>query len=97
MTNVNLGTKQASRMVWEWNNCNKGNDVRIAYGKCSSIKQSSFDNIKSRACKTEGYNNDLKVTAAGSHFYSTMYSFTNDNGTFLVKDTASNTFILKIA
>ena len=96
MTKVNAGTKKAEAMIWEWENCYKGNSVDEAYVSCSYKKQSSFEDIRLRACSTEGYNHDLKVTSAGSHFYSTMYSFTNDEGTFLVKDTASNTFILKL-
>lgn len=97
MINVNLGTKQASRMIWEWNNCNKGDDVRTAYSKCSSTKKDTFDAIRRRACETAGYNHDLKVTGANCYSYSTMYSVTNNEGTFIVKDTSCNTFILKIA
>ena len=97
MTTVNPGTKKAEAMIWEWRNCYKGDDVRTAYGKCSDIKRDSFDAIRRRACETEGYNHDLKVTSANCYNYSTMYSFTNDEGTFLIKDTHGGTFILKIA
>ena len=97
MTSINPGTKKAEAMIWEWKNCNKGANVNAVYNKCSKIKQLTFQDIELRACGTEGYNHDLKVTSANCNFYSTMYSFTNDEGTFLVKDTASNTFILKIA
>lgn len=96
MTKVNMGTKRAEAMIYEWENCYKGRSVNDAYRKCSRIKQLTFQDIELRACGTEGYNHDLKVTSANCNFYSTMYSFTNDEGTFLVKDTASNTFILKI-
>ena len=97
MTKINPGTKKADAMIWEWKNCFKGRTVTDAYGRCSYRKIESFQNIMSRCAETEGYNNDLKVTSAGSHFYSTMYSFTTEAGTFIVKDTASNIFILKIA
>ena len=97
MTKINPGTKKAEAMIYEWKNCWKGDDVRLAYGKCSFDKQVSFDSIRRRACETEGYNHDLKVTSASCYFYSTMYTFTNNEGTFLVKDVKSNTYILKIA
>ena len=96
MTIVNLGTKKAEAMTWEWKNRNKGDDVRSVYGKCSSTKKETFDEIRRRACATEGYNHDLKVTRANCNFYSTMYSYTNGDGTFLVKDTYCDTFILKM-
>ena len=97
MTKVNPGTKKADAMLWTWKNCYKGNDVRTAYGKCSADKKDSFDAIRRRAIETDGYNHDLKVTGANCYSYSTMYSFTNESGTYLVKDTVSNIFILKIA
>lgn len=97
MTIVKAGTKKAQAMIWEWEHCYKGNDVEEAYGRCSSAKISSFKEIWFRAHQTEGYNHDLKVTAAGSQFYSTMYSYTREDGTYLVKDTYCNTYITKIA
>jgi len=97
MTIVNAGTKKAEAMIWEWKNCYKGDDVRTAYGTCSADKKDSFDAIRRRAIETEGFNNDLKVIGANCYSYSTMYSFTNAEGTFLVKDTYCNTFITKLA
>lgn len=97
MTKVNPGTKRAEAMIYEWKNCFKGDSIYAAYGKCSSDKQSSFEAIRCRACETIGYNHDLKITSANCYHYSTMYSVTNNDGTFLIKDTVGNTFILKIA
>ena len=97
MTEINPGTKKADTMIWEWKNCFKGRSVSDAYGRCSSAKMSSYRMILERAISTDGYNGDIKVTSANCHFYSTMYSFTTDAGTYIVKDTASNIFILKIA
>lgn len=96
MIKVNPGTKKAEAMIYEWEHCNKGANVNAAYHKCSKIKQLTFQDIELRACSTEGYNHDLKVTHASCYSYSTMYSFTNNEGTFIVKDTADNTFILKL-
>lgn len=97
MKKINIGTKKAEALVWEFENCFKGHTVDDAYGTCSSSKKRSFDEIQRRCWETEGYNHDLKVTGTSSFAYSTMYSFTNDEGTFLVKDTSSNTYILKVA
>ena len=96
MTIVNAGTKKAEAMIWEWKNCYRGRSVNDVYGKCSAVKKSSFNDIELRACCTEGYSHDLKVTGANCNTYSTMYSFTNAEGTFLVKDTYCNTFITKL-
>ena len=96
MTVVNPGTKKADAMLWEYTNCYRGRSVNDVYGRCSAVKKSSFSVIELRACGTEGYNHDLKVTGANCNTYSTMYTFTNADGTFLVKDTYCNTFILKI-
>lgn len=96
MIKVNPGTKKAEAMIWEWKNCYRGRSIRDVYGKCSAVKKASFSDIELRACSTEGYNHDLKVTSANCYSYSTMYSFTNESGTYIVKDTANNIFILKI-
>ena len=97
MTKINANTKKAEAMIWEWENCYKGRNVDEAYGSCSYAKKSSFDNILERCLNTEGYNGDLKVTSKNSSYYSTMYSISNAEGDFLVKDTYADTYILKIA
>lgn len=97
MVKVNKGTIKHEELLWKWQNCNKGKDLNQAYrGKVSSEKNSSFNDIWFRAKQTEGYNDDLKVVAASSWFYSTMYSFTIDKQTFVVYDTHANTYIFEI-
>lgn len=95
MTKVNLGTKLADKILWTFNHVNYGS-IYEAYGTCSAKKINSWKEIESRARETEGYNHDLKVVARSCHFYSTMYSFTNDEGKFIVYDTAGDTKILKL-
>lgn len=97
MIKVNKGTKKYDQLLWTWNNCNKGEDLHQAYrGAVSSEKYHTFDDIWFRATQTEGYNHDLKVTAASSWFYSTMYSFTQEDITYVVYDTHANTYIFEI-
>lgn len=95
MIAVNKETKQGADMLWYWNNRNYG-DITKAYSKPSSTKVSTFNDIKLRAESTEGYNHDLKVVAKSSNFYSTMYSYTVNGDTYLVKDTKCCTYILKL-
>ncbi len=97
MTKVNKGTKKAEALNWEWKHCYVADTVEGAYSSgCSQTKRSTFSDIWFRANNTEGYNHDLKVTSANCYNYSTMYSFTNEDGTFIVKDTKENTYITEL-
>ena len=97
MKKINKGTKKYEQALWTWNNVNKGEDLYQAYrGTVSKEKYDTFNDIWFRATKTEGYNHDLKVVAASSWVYSTMYSFTQDNKTYVVYNTVGNTYIFEI-
>lgn len=97
MTKVNKGTKKYESILWTWNNCNKGANLYQAYAtRVSQEKYDTFDAIKRRAHNTMGYNCDLKVVAASSWFYSTMYSYTENGTTFVVYDTHANTYIIEL-
>lgn len=89
---VKTGTKEAQRINYMFMNpyCNKGS-IYKAYGKCSSTKQAAWEAIKTRAEKTEGYNNDIRVVSANCHFFSTLYSYTYDGETYIVYDTKGAT------
>lgn len=94
---INKGTKKYEQLLWTWENCNKGSDLYNAYrGTVSHEKYRTFNDIWFRAKQTEGYNDDLKVVATSSWFYSTMYSFTQDARTFVVYDTHANTYMFEI-
>lgn len=68
-----------------------------AYEKPSRAKAESFEKIAHRARQTYGYNNDLHICGHSCHNYSTIYTYTDINGdTFAIKDTASNTYIVKM-
>lgn len=97
MTRLNKGTKKYNGALWTWENVNKGEDLYQAYkGTVSKEKYDTFNDIWYRAHQTEGYNHDLKVVAASSWVYSTMYSFTIEGITNVVYDTVGNTYIFEI-
>lgn len=51
-----------------------------------------------REFKSLQYNNDIRVTGASSHFYSTIASFidTKTGETWLIKETHANTYACKL-
>lgn len=63
-----------------------------AYTRPSSNKIRAYYDIEKRAKETPGYNYDLKVVGAGSHFFSTVYSITENGTTYVIKDTRANTY-----
>ncbi len=96
MKAINKSTKKYDEIVWKWEHCNKGKNLFEAYSsKVSEEKYNTFNKIEERAMTTEGYNHDLKVVAASSWYYSTMYSFTLKGITFIVYDTYNNTFVIE--
>ena len=93
MTRLNPSTKKAAAIVSEWRyNRNRHASIHDAYGRPSPRKVSTYEDIARRAAKTPGYNHDLTVTGAGSNFYSTVYSFTDEEGTHVIKDTYANAY-----
>lgn len=88
-------SKKAKEILWDYANRDYG-DIEDAYTKPSCYKVSSYREIERRAIKTEGYNYDLKVVAKSCHFYSTVYSYTQDGVKYIVKDTPSYTYRLAL-
>ena len=98
MTTIKNTTKAGQAIINEFNYYqSKGRrGIYEAYGSPSSRKVNSYNEIERRASETNGYNHDLTVAGAGSHFFSTLYSFCDEVGKmFIVKDTASNTYIVE--
>lgn len=89
---LNDTTKKAQQIINTFNSryWNKGS-IYEAYQNPSSAKINAYEGIERRAWNNEGYNHDLRITGASSHFFSTMYSYTDSEGTHIVYDTASNT------
>lgn len=96
MTKVNPNTKAAAAIIYDLYHHTDRTSIYHAYKKPSARKWSSFHAIEARACSTPGYNHDLHITGAGSHNYSTVYSFTEDGKTYAVKDTKANTYITEV-
>ena len=96
MKMIKSGTKEAERIMnIFFSGANKGS-IYTAYGRCSATKKEAWEDIARRARATEGYNNDLRVTSANCHFFSTIYSYTTADGRFIVYDTAGGTKCVKI-
>lgn len=95
MIRVNAGTQKANGILWDYNHyAGSGRDIFKAYNRPSSAKIRSYQAIAERARNTAGYNNDIAVCGAGSHNYSTVYSFTENGTTYIVKDTKANTYVI---
>jgi len=95
MTKVKANTQKGLGIIWDFEHA-RYNDIYDAYDRPSNVKVRTFNEIKERALQTAGYNRDLRVAGRGTHTYSTVYSFTDENGTHIVKDTKSNTYIVTI-
>ena len=96
---IKSGTKEAQAIISrfldkKWSN--KGATIYHAYGKPSYNKIQAWENIQHRALNTEGYNKDLRVTGATCYFFSTIYSYTTEEGTFIVQDTPGHTKVTKL-
>lgn len=96
MTKVNPNTKAARYIIYDLYHHTDRRSIWEAYQAPSSKKVNSYLAIKARATSTPGYNDDLHICGAGSHNYSTVYSFTEDGKTYAVKDTKANTYITEV-
>ena len=96
MTKVNQNTKAAAHIIYDLFHNTGRRSIYDAYTRPSREKAATFEAIKARALQTEGYNDDLHISGAGCHNYSTVYSFTIDGKTYAVKDTKSNTYITEV-
>ena len=96
MTTIKNTTKAGKAIISDLYRNGEAN-IFEAYGRPSIYKINAFKEIENRANNTPGYNHDLHICGAGSHFFSTVYSYTNESGDLvIVKDTASNTYMVTI-
>jgi len=95
MTKVNATTQKGQAILWDHQHA-RYDSIYDAYDRPSRAKVESFEAIKRRAVNTPGYNHDLRVAGRGSHNYSTVYSFTQDGKTIVVKDTKCNVFYVEL-
>ena len=105
-------SKNAGYMHYDFEHYPKGRSIYFAYNKPSWNKVASWMSIQEdyesnnglhaiqvgREFKSLQYNNDIRVTGASSHFFSTIASFTDTNTgeIWLVKETHANTYACKL-
>ena len=97
MKQIKNGTKEAQSIIAIFNDkkwSNKGS-IYDAYGKPSAKKVSIWKAIEKRAKETAGYNDDLRVVSRNGYLFSTMYSYTTDEATYIVYDTKSETKVVE--
>ena len=95
MKKINATTQLGRSIIWDYKNA-RYDDIFDAYDRPSSRKVYTFRAIERRAESTEGYNHDLRVAGRSSHQYSTVYSYTVNGVTTIVKDTAANTYAVEV-
>ena len=95
MTILNPTTKKALGIISDLKTPGE-RSIFTAYGRPSSYKISAFQDIERRALTTPGYNHDLHICGAGSHYFSTVYSYTENGHTTIIKDTKSNIYSVTI-
>ena len=96
MTKVNKGTQKANDIIRDLDYRTNWTSIWSAYDRPSVTKVRTYEDIQRRAWETEGYNHDLHICGANSSFYSTVYSYTQDGKTYVVKDTHCNTYIVEL-
>ena len=95
MTNVKASTKKGQEIINDFYRAvSNHKTIYTAYNNASYAKQNAWNEIKARAKDTEGYENNLSIVGASSHFFSCIYSYVQDGIRYIVKDTHSNTFIV---
>ena len=96
MTTIKNGTQKANEIIRDLSYRTSWKSIYDAYERPSRIKVDTFEEIRRRAYETEGYNYDLHVCGANSSQYSTVYSYTQNGKTYVVKDTKCNTYIVEM-
>ena len=94
MTEINKNTKKTQAIINELARNRHMTDIYDAYDRPSRRKVESFREIEYRCEHTEGYNGDLHITGYNTSTYSTVYSCTKGGMSFVVKDTAENTYVV---
>lgn len=92
-TKVNRNTKQAERIIRAYEKA-KYDDILKAYGRPSSRKISSFNEIKNEMVRVKGFN--MRITGAGSDVYSCAYQVKDGSDiTYIIYHTPSNRFCVE--
>lgn len=94
MTTIKENTKAGQAIINDYLRTMRNGKKTIyqAYGRPSSTKVESYNAIEKRAVETDGYQHDLSVCGAGSHFFSTIYSVIENGTKYIIKDTKCNVY-----
>lgn len=93
MVEIKQNTKKAAEMIDDLNRSYyRGWSFWDVYGRASDTKRRAWEQIEDRARNTPGYEHNLHITGASSHFFSTIYSYIEDGVRHIIKDTASYTY-----
>lgn len=92
MKEYRANTKAAQAIIDDLNRGTNKRTIWDAYGRPSATKVAAFKAIARRAAETIGYNFDLHIVGASSCFFSTIYSYTVDGVTTIIKDTPSQIY-----
>lgn len=85
-----LNSKQGQTLINSYLNTKKGDSIFKAYKKPSTAKIYAFNNIKNEMSEVGGYG--LRVTHAGSHYFSVAYLLNEDNKKWLIYHTRTKCF-----
>lgn len=91
-TYLNYTTQQAQRYIYNYSK-STCTDIYDAYEKPSSYKVRSFMELLEKMKNLGG--RDMRITGAGSNYYSCAYLLDEDYDTYLIYETACNTFKMK--
>ncbi len=105
-------SKNANIMRWEYEHYSSLRGIYSAYNNPSWNKVEAWMELQNdyetnnglhaiqagRTFKSLRYNNDIRVTGASSHFFSTIASFTDTKTgeIWLIKETHANTYACKL-
>lgn len=93
MTRINSTTKKGIQIISDLTRTSyKGYSFEDVYKTASSAKWRAWHDIERRASSTPGYENNLHIVGASSHFFSTIYSYIEDGMRHIIYDTHCNTY-----
>ena len=91
MTEIKNTTRKAKEIISDSHRAGYPT-IYDAYERPSRAKVKICEEIRNRAAATPRYNNDFRIIAACSHFFSTIYSYIENGHRVIIKDTKSYTY-----
>lgn len=91
-TYLNYTTQQAQRFIYRYDKSNK-HTIYEAYNSPSTEKVQTFYELVEKMKELGG--RDMRITGAGSNYYSCAYLLDEDSDTYLIYETHANTYKMK--